>query len=217
VALHDAIAARATTLLNAIASGDTSAVQEYETLLFPILRDVALRRGQAMAGDVAAKLGLGPSSDVRTADLEQVAAMAAQLALQRARASALRFDPDLGDGASWALGALGYAYVDAVRQIYGTRRVGQEIPSESDTIGERLPEGSDPLKEVEARDELRRVLATLDEDERYVVLAHLHYGFSYREIALYRFGNEGLIKKVDRLLQSARAKIRSANDAWSDG
>ena len=209
-----------TRLLNAIAGGDTSAVSEYDALLFPVLRDVALRRGRFMAADVAAQLGVEHTSAqaVRSADLEEVAVVAAEMALQRARASALRFDEARGDGASWALGALGHAYLDAVRAVTGSRRLLIEIPATDEALDSRSElEQADPHAQTEAKDALQYALGALTDDERLVVIARLHYGMSYREIAAYRFHDETQTKRVDRLLQSARGKLHVAHEAWVEG
>lgn len=214
------LAQLATSLLMAIVRGETWAVAHYDGLLFPILKEVALRRGAMLATDAAQRMGdSGVSTPtVRPSDLEELAVVAAQRALVRARASALRFDPDRGDGASWALGALGYAYLDAARELSRSRRIAVEVPSEDLTLhGRSQLEANDPVVQVEARDALRRALESLTEDERYVVLATLQYGFTYRETAELRFGDATSTKRVDRLLQTARAKLREAYEAWIHG
>jgi DNA-directed RNA polymerase specialized sigma24 family protein len=217
--VEEPVATEATALLLRIAGGDESAVAAYDALLFPVLMDTANRRGRFLAADAAARFGAaGVSANVQSSDLEEVASLAAWTALRRARASALRFDPARGDGASWALGALGASYLDAAREVGRLRRGLVEVPIGDDP--DSLPVvrlSEDPEAIVEARDALDRILAELTDDERFVLLAKLHYGLSYREIAAVRFGDEAETKTVDRLLQSAREKVRQAEEAWSTG
>ncbi len=212
---HEPVATRATTLLLNIAAGDESQVHEYYTLLFDFLWKVAVRRGRFLAAEAAHRLGIAKasSSGVQSSDIDMVAFDAAVLALQRAVAAATRFDPARGDGASWALGALGTAYYDTIRQHTGARRLLREIPSSDYDLeaGDSVPS---PELQVEARDGLDRALALLTEHERTVIVAHLHYGMSYREIAADHFNDEKATKRVDALLQAARLKLRAAHHAW---
>lgn len=211
----DPLAMRATALLTAVASGDTTAAREYDELLFPVLVDIALRRGRFLAAGAAARAGAGNPPPVRPADLEEVAADAAFRALTRARASALRFDPAKGDGATWAIGALGTAYLDAARSVTRSRRVMREVPLA--TIHEMDPlagSAADPATLVVARDGLRRALDTLTDDERAVAVMALQHGMTYREIATYLFDDPAEDRKVERLLGRARRKLRSAHQAW---
>jgi DNA-directed RNA polymerase specialized sigma24 family protein len=78
-------------------------------------------------------------------------------------------------------------------------------------------EQSDPTVQVEVKDALQRALDLLTDDERYVILATLQYGFTYRETAELRFGDATETKRVDRLLQTARAKLREVHQAWIEG
>lgn len=175
-----------------------------------------MRRGRFMAADAAAQLHIeGTSGNVQRADLEEVAEIAALNALRRARASALRFDASRGDGATWALGALRFAYLDAQRDVTGSRSGVHEVPTEDSVLHARMAfDGADPAVQVEARDALRRALAGLSEDERFVLLAKVQHGMAYTEIAALRFGDETRTKLVDRLLQSARKKLTEAQAAW---
>jgi len=217
------VAAQATALLLRIASGDEGSVNKYDELLFPVLLEIAERRGRFLAAEAAARFGgsggsPGTGTRIQSTDLEEVASLAAWTALRRARASSLRFDPARGDGASWAIGALGAAYLDAAREVGRVRRGLAEVPIGDNP--EDLPLAriqQDPEAIVEARDALDRVLAQLSDDERFVIIAKLHYGLSYREIASVRFGDAEATKTVDRLLQSARGKIREAEAAWIEG
>jgi RNA polymerase sigma factor (sigma-70 family) len=214
---HELLARNATALLLAVKAGDTTAVAGYDALVFPTVFETAQRRGRYIAATDAEKLG-SYLPVVRDADLDEVALVAAEMALARARGSALRFDPTRGDGFSWALGALGGAYLDAARNITGTRRMLQVASIEDEQL-EQTPAGptSDPQVTVEARQALEQALAALDDDERYVILAKSQYGFSYREIAELLWGDETRENVVDRLLQTARRKLRVAQRAWVEG
>lgn len=218
--VHEPVAARATALLAAIREGDQDAASEYYALLFPVLFEQAKRRGRLLASRIP---GGSTLPSIRPADLEDVASRAAEFAVERARGNAHRFDPSRGDGASWALGALPAAYLDAARSVTGDRRVGagaeilvDDLAEQVDRQGPPLAVTSDPETIVIARDELDRALAELTEDERYVVIAKLHFGLSYAEIALYRFHDAQRTKQVDHLLQSARRKLEAAERRWRE-
>lgn len=217
MAAHEPLAERATWLLSAVARGDSEAASQYDALLFGFLKDTALRRGRALAGEAAARAGveIGSGGFVPASELEEITTVAAEIALRRARASALRFDPERGDGASWALGALGHAYRDAVREVRRSRRGLVEEPTEDAALGAHAAlVDADPYVQVEVRDALDRALGRLQANERFAILAFLQYGMSYAEISLYLFGDETETKGVDRLLQSAREKLRRAHAEW---
>ncbi len=209
----------ATNLLLQVKSGQAGAEEAaylYDELLFEFLRKMALRRGRYMAMSAAGALGVGPTLGppaVRSADLEFVAAEAAERALIRAKAAALRFDPERGDGASWAVGALGIAYLDVARSVTRSRRLLGEVPLEPEWVEHPslTHADADPAHVAEVRDRLDRVLASLSDIERKVVLARHQYGLSYREIALYLFGDENQTKVVDRTLQNALGRLRAAD------
>lgn len=213
-------AERATELLVRIAREDDPALaRAYDELLFTELYSVVRRRGVTLAmrpGETAIKGVWLPR--IQPGDLDAIAMDATVGALQRARRSAARFDPERGDGASWALGAAGFAYVDAVRDFYLVRRKGEEVQLETAELGElsqQLP-GQDPEQVFETRAALLHALERLSADERFVILAQAQYGMSYAEIAQYRFGGPLETKKVDRLLQSARLKLEEAERAWNE-
>jgi RNA polymerase sigma factor (sigma-70 family) len=212
---HEPLARRSTELLLAVAGGDTTSARDYDALLFALLVDVARRRGRFMAAEAMARAGFAESGGsvvvAAGTDLDEAAVVAAEIALTRARASALRFDPTRSDGASWALGCLGHAYRDALRDLGRTRRMLVEVPADEETLDALSgPSRDDPELAALEQDLLMRALAVLSEDERFVLIAQVHYGLAYREIAQIRFGDEGAAKKVDRLLQSAKRKLQEA-------
>lgn len=216
---HQPLAEQATRLLLSVADGDTAAAREYDALLFDFLRTTARRRGRFLASEALKGYGAGQAAPVRVApgtDLDEAASVAAQIALTRARASALRFDRTKSDGASWALGNLGHAYRDALRDLGRTRRLLIEIPADEATLSAHAsPARDDPAMAAEEQDLLDRALAELTDDERYVVVAQAHYGLTYAEIALYRWKDATATKKVDRLLQSAKRKLAEVQASWA--
>ncbi len=214
-------AARATDLLVRLAQETDPALERaYDELLFKDLYDVVRRRAIALAmrpGETSIKGVWLPR--VQPGDLDAITLDATVAALECARRTATRFDPERGDGASWALGAAGYTYVDAVRDFYLARRKAAVESVDPHELGE-LPDprgsGANPEQVAETRAALVDALSRLTDDERFVVLAQAQYGMSYAEIAQYRFGGPLNVKRVDRLLQSARRKLAHAERAWNE-
>lgn len=212
---------RSTELLVRLAEEqDPHLARAYDELLFKDLYNVVRRRGVSLAMR-AAETGVKGVwlPRVQPGDLDAIALDATVGALERARRTADRFDPDRGDGASWALGAAGFAYIDAVRDFYLVRRKGESVnvdPTELGELADQRITGATTEQIVETRAALMDALARLTNDERYVVLAQAQYGMSYTEIATYRFGGPLETKKVDRLMQSARRKLTEAERAWNE-
>jgi len=156
---------------------------------------------------------------VPACDVDLIANDVAVHALERARATARRFDPARGDGVMWALRAAAFSYVDVVRATYGTRRALTIVPSDDEELAAAVDTGGgapDPAVVVEQRAALDAALATLAHDERFVVLATMHYGLSYAETAQLLFGDAGQVqvRRVDRLRQSARRSLANAEERW---
>lgn len=213
-------AERATDLLLRLAGEqDPLLARAYDELLFGDLYNVVRRRGVSLAMRAAETAVKGVwLPRIQPGDLDAIALDATVGALERARRTAERFDPARGDGASWALGAAGFAYIDAVRDFYLVRRKGETInvdPAELGELADQQVTGATPEQITETRAALAGALGRLSEDERYVVLAQAQYGMSYAEIATYRFGSPLESKKVDRILQSARRKLADAERAWN--
>ena len=214
-------AARATELLLRLArENDPSLARAYDELLFKDLYDVVRRRGVGLAmraAETSLRGGWGPR--VQPGELDAIGLDATVGALERARRTATRFDPQRGDGASWALGAAGYAYIDAVRDFYLVRRKGDTVTVDPTTLADLADHqfaGPTPDQIAETRAALLHALSRLSDDERFVILAQAQYGMSYAEIAQYRFGGPLEVKKVDKLLQSARRKLAEAERAWNE-
>lgn len=215
-------AERATELLVRLGQeGDPALARAYDELLFKDLYNVVRRRGVSLAMRAAETSIKGVwLPRVQPGDLDAIALDATVGALERARRTAARFDPERGDGASWALGAAGFAYIDAVRDFYQVRRKGETVnvdPADLGYLVDQGPSGPTPDQIAETRAALLDALNRLTEDERFVVLAQAQYGMSYAEIAQYRFGGPLDVKKVDRVLQSARRKLAEAERAWNKG
>lgn len=182
------IASRATLLLRAIAAGVPGAAQDYDTLLYPLIYSAVKQRGRLLASRAArltATDGI-PVPAVPACDVDWIANDVAVQALERARASAQRFDPARGDGLMWALRAASFSYVDVVRATYGARRGLAIVPTEDQQLieaADRVVSAPDPAVITEQRAALDAALAALTDQERFVVLATMHYGLSYAETA----------------------------------
>lgn len=216
------IGGRATALLLAVAAGVSGAAREYDTLLYPLVFAAVKQRGRVLAVEAARLTGTDALSvpSVPDSDLEWVANDVAVHALERARARAHRFDPARGDGATWALRAASFSYVDVVRATYGARRRMTVVPTQDDALASAIDQhqvASDPADLVEQRAALDAALAALTADERFVMLATTHYGMSYAETAQILFGDASHVRRVDRLRQSARRSLRAAEEAWRGG
>lgn len=212
-----AFAERATELLVGIArENDLGLARAYDTLLFDVLRDVVRRRGASLAVGVSAEPIWLPK--VRPADLDPIANDVTVAALERARRTADRFDPTRGDGASWALGAARFAYIDVVRDFYQVRRIGSTEsvdPADLDEFASARQAESSAEEIAMTRAALEAALAALSAEERFVVLARAQYGMSYREIATYLYSNPNDTKKIDLILQRARRKLGDEEQRWN--
>lgn len=214
-------ASYATELLLRIASDpQPKDVRAYDTLLFRPLYNMVRHRGASLAADAAQALA-SPGihvPPVAPADLDAVAIDVTVAALERARRTADRFDPARGDGATWAIGAAKFAYIDVVREFYQSRRRAHVVPVDPADLPElsaARQAAASPEQVAETRAALLDALGRLDEDERTAILAREQGGMSYTEIASYMFGDPTLTKRVDRLLQSARVKLRAAERVWN--
>lgn len=214
-------AERATELLVQFAQdGDPGVARAYDELLFNVLFGVVRRRGASLAAPTGDSLGVSlwvPA--VSPGDVEAISVNVTVAALQAARRTASRFDPSRGDGASWALGAARFAYVDTVRSFYDARRRGTTVPVDPVDITELADASTvvgSPERVVEVRAALQAALATLTHEERVAVLGQSQYGMSYAEISTYMYGNAASAKRVDRLLQAARLKLAEFERNWNE-
>jgi DNA-directed RNA polymerase specialized sigma24 family protein len=209
-------------LLRAIAAGVPDAAQDYDTLLYPIIYGAVKQRGRLLASQAARLTGTDgiPVPAVPACDVDWIANDVAVHALEHARATARRFDPARGDGVTWALRAAAFSYVDVVRATYGTRRALTIVPTDDEQLRVAVDAASatqDPAVIVEQRAALDAALEALTPDERFVVLATIHYGMSYAETAQLLFGDAGQVRRIDRLRQSARRSLAEAEQRWRAG
>lgn len=213
------IASRASMLLRAIAAGVPGAAQDYDTLLYPIVYAAVKQRGRLLASQAGRLTGTDgiPVPVVPACDMDWIANDVAVHALEHARATACRFDPARGDGVTWALRAATFSYVDVVRATYGSRRALTIVPTDDEQLTTAIDAAGgspDPSVVVEQRAALDDALAALTDEQRFVVLATMHYGLSYAETARLLFGDAGQIRRVDRLRQSARRSLAEAERRW---
>lgn len=210
---------RASMLLRAVAAGVPGAAQDYDTLLYPVIYAAVKQRGRLLASQAARLTGTGgmPVPAVPACDLDWIANDVAVHALERARTTARRFDPARGDGVTWALRAASFSYIDVVRATYGFRRGLTIVPTDDEQLTAIADAGGgtpDPAVIVEQRAAIDAALAALTDEERFVVLATMHYGLSYAETAQLLFGDAGRVRCVDRLRQSARRALAEAEQRW---
>ena len=168
------IASRASMLLRAVAAGVPGAAQDYDTLLYPLIYAVVKKRGRLLASQAARLTGTDgmPVPAVPASDLDLIANDVAVHALERARATAQRFDPGRGDGLMWALRGANFSYVNVVRATYGTRRSLVMVPTEDEQLAEAADRAGcapDPAVVIEERAALDAALAVLTHEERYMV------------------------------------------------
>ncbi len=209
-------------LLRAIAAGVPGAAQDYDTLLYPLIYAAVKKRGRLLANQAARLTGTNgmPVPTVPASDLDLIANDVAVHALERARASAQRFDPARGDGLMWALRIANFSYIDVVRATYGTRRTLVIVPTEDEQLTEAADRAGcapDPAVVIEQRAALDAALGALTREERFVVLATMHYGLSYAETAQLLFGDASQVRRVDRRRQSARRALAEAEQQWWAG
>jgi len=206
-------------LLRAVAAKVPGAAQDYDTLLYPLLYAAVKQRGHLLSSQAARLTGTDgiPVPPVPACDIEWIAHDVAVHALARARATAQRFDPARGDGATWALRAARFSYIDVVRAAYDARRTLKVVPTEDQQLidaSDRAGCAPDPAVVVAQRQALDAALSALTDEQRLVVLATIHYGFSYAETAYLLCGDATMVRRVDRLLQTARRALAAAERRW---
>lgn len=215
------LAARASSLLLAVAAGDPQAATAYDTLMYPLVLAAVRKRGQLLVLNAQELTGTDGMHvpQVQACDTEWIANDVTVLALDRARARASQFDPARGDGATWALRQASFAYVDVVREAYGARRAMSIVPTEDEALHKQLDLATTvptPERIVEARAALDAALAEMPELNRKVLILAVHHGSTYAEIAEMLFQDATATKKVDKILQTSRRMLRAAQARWSD-
>ena len=99
------------------------------------------------------------------------------------------------------------------------RRALVMVPTQDEHLTEaadRKGGAPDPAVLVGQRAALDAALAALTDQERFVVLATMHYGLSYAETAQLLFGDARMVRRVDRLRQSARCALAKAEQRWRE-
>lgn len=216
------LATRASALLLSAAAGRPEADSAYRTLLYPVVFELGRRRGALLATSASRTLGNDglPIPAVPAADRDLIAHDVATMALDRALAAAARFDPERGDGVSWAVRQANFCYVDVTRSTYGSRRAMTVVPTSDEhliVVADADRQAADPAETVVQRAAARAALMALPREERAVALLVLHYGFSYAETAAMLFSDAALTGRVDRLLAKARRSLAAAQAQWETG
>lgn len=206
-------------LLEALAHApdDHALTTQFNTLFYPVLLHYVKRRQPHLRAALAAMTGKQaavPQLDPQ--DVEEAAHATAWLALEAARAGALRFDAARGSALTWVLRAAAWAYVDVAKELArGSRRSVLRVLSESDEVERRLNElrqEDDPAEIVVGQEKIDRAFALLSEQERQALTLKIH-GFSYEESAAIIFGDPKSGRRVEYLLRRARHKLCAA---WSE-
>lgn len=202
---------QALALLNAVANAPTpTAVRAFDAYFYDLVRDYIRRRHRFLGSQVAAATGAtnNPAPPLSADRLEEAVHITATIALSRARASAGRFDPAKGRAVMWVYRAAIYAYVE-VAQTFAEEQSELLTDAEARAVQAR-PSGrplDDPAELVASQDLVDDLFLALTDDERAAFILRTEYGFSYAEIAEVMLGTAGQTKRVDYLLQRARAKL----------
>lgn len=212
-------ATRATALLLAVAAGRPGAVTALQTELYPLLFNRAKQRATSMSTTVRMGTDGIAVPAVPAADRDSVAHDVTVQALERLVQTAGRFDPDAGDGLTWAFRQVNFCYIDVVRNTYQARRALQVVPTADEKLVEIAQPRSytaDPALVAEARAALRAALDTLSEEERSVILAIMDQGHTYAETALMVYGDAAATDRVDRVKRRAKQKLAAFEQSWND-
>ena len=210
---------RATLLLLAVAAApdDQKVAAAFDDCLYPVVLASVRKRNQyfASAAARAPEQAQPWVPQVSEADLDHMVHSTAVLALQRARRSAGRFDPEKGDAIAWVLRNAQFAWIEEARKAApNPRRHG--IPTADDELaaeGHRSG-GCDVADQAATAVDLNDCLNRLPPEEQQAVMLCLHLGFSHREAAEMMMGDRERHKRVDKLLQQARTRL---NQMWEEG
>jgi DNA-directed RNA polymerase specialized sigma24 family protein len=153
-------------------------------------------------------------AEVPEQDIADVAHEATLIALRRVRENAWKFDPSRGTATGWVIGAAEFAWVEVAKTIVAARQA-DIIPFED------LLDVADPgpsteehvLRHLPDDEALAHAASHVDESEWHVLRLVVTAGYSYKEVATMVFGDETMTKRVDRLLQTGKAKLA---EAWKD-
>lgn len=213
---------RATLLLLAVAAApdDQRVAAAFDDCMYPVVLAFVRNRHRYFASDAARSTGQAQPwvPRVSEADLDHMVHSTAVLALQRARRSACRFDPEKGDGIAWVLRNAPFAWKEeATKAAPDPRRHG--IPTDGDELTAVADRSSrrDEADQTATVTDLNDCLNRLPPEEHKVVILCLHYGLSYREAAEAMMGDPERYKRVDKLLQQARTRMDEMWEQSSGG
>lgn len=207
--------ARAAMLLRAVAADPNGPhARAFDEFFYPAMVWFSLNRARALARTMLRPTGRPETMvyvpSARTEDVDAIAHDTATRALTRARTTAALFDPVRGDAIDWVLRNAAVSYVDTVRAAYGRRGLVME-PTEEAELERIVNSHMSPPPTPEVVAMVDSCFQALTPDESRAILLRERFGYTYDEIAVTIFGTATARKRVDHLLQSARAKLR---DAW---
>ncbi|HZT66515.1 MAG TPA: sigma-70 family RNA polymerase sigma factor [Acidimicrobiales bacterium] len=199
-------------LLMAVAGDpdNTDTARRFDEYMYPLVLNHVRKRHQFLAADAGRVLGT-PVRVPATAPAEREAAIhdTVVVTLRRVRSGAQRFDPARGDAIDWTLRAAAFAWWDVVRgQADATAKAGQ--PTDESDLSAALDScpAAPPQERAEDLMELNQALAQLPNQERDALLLCLHQGYTYAEAAEILLGDRNQVRKIDRLIQKAKATVR---------
>ncbi len=201
-------------LLNAVAREPTpTAMRAFDEFFYERVKRHIHRYHRSMGGIFAtAQMDLRSAPPLRADQVDEAAHVTALRALRRARASASQFDPEKGSAEGWVLRSASFAFVEVAKEMAGINRVGRMEIMESSELEKHLDEsttGRDPAQQVIDQEEIVLMFAELSDDERRAALLCWRFEFSYAGAAEVMFNDPGRIKRIDKLLQQARVKLRA--------
>jgi DNA-directed RNA polymerase specialized sigma24 family protein len=147
-------------------------------------------------------------------DVAEVAHEATLIALRRVREKAWKFEPSRGTATGWVIGAAEFAWVEVAKTIMTARQAtGTSIEDLLDTADPGPSTEEHVIRHLQDEEALADAANHLDEIEWNALRLVVTAGYSYREVATMLFDDEAMTKRVDRLLQSGKAKLAVA---WKD-
>ena len=200
-------------LLGSLASepDDSDASTALAEYLYPILFAYFNGRRVNRTVGVLAATGTDALVYIPPGDRSQVAHDSTVLTLRRVHARAGRYDSNRGSAGAWVFRAAMFAFNDVVSDTYQQRRRTRGEIVDGDEIDDLLRRHS-PSSDVGDSVVLQVALATavdrLPEDEGTALLMYERYGFTYKEISSFIYGEETQARSVERLLTNARARMK---------
>lgn len=213
---------RATLLLLAVAAApeDQAVAAAFDDCVYPVVLASVRKRHRYFASAAARSPEQAQpwAPEVSEADLDHMVHSTAVLALQRARRSADRFDPNKGDAIAWVLRNAQFAWIEEARKAapnprrHGIPTADADLAAEGHRSG-----GCDVADHAATVADLNDCLNQLPLEEQKAVVLCLHLGFSHREAAEMMMGDPERYKRVDKLLQQARTRMDEMWEQSSGG